>query len=120
MSRAIKILSFQNFYEVLKTCSAGRKDFFDTLEVPKLLLCNSLGTFCICAVEVDAFQILYLRIRKRGGEIAPAAPSLQDRFALTEQYADTLAYLAFCVSVFTVAIEGFEEVKVILCFFFAL
>ena len=29
---AIKILSFQNFYEVLKTCSAGRKDFFDTLE----------------------------------------------------------------------------------------
>ena len=28
----IKILSFQNFYEVLKTCSAGRKDFFDTLE----------------------------------------------------------------------------------------
>ncbi|WP_419046120.1 hypothetical protein, partial [Dysosmobacter sp.] len=29
--RAIKILSFQNFYEVLKTCSAGRKDFFDTL-----------------------------------------------------------------------------------------
>jgi len=30
--RAIKILSFQNFYEVLKTCSAGRKDFFDTLE----------------------------------------------------------------------------------------
>ena len=89
VSRAIKILSFQNFYEVLKTCSAGRKDFFDTLEVPKLLLCNSLGTFCICAVEVDAFQILYLRIRKRGGEIAPAAPSWQDRFALTEQYADT-------------------------------
>ena len=32
MSRAIKILSFQNFYEVLKTCSAGRKDFFDTLK----------------------------------------------------------------------------------------
>ena len=29
---AIKILSFQNFYEVLKTCSEGRKDFFDTLE----------------------------------------------------------------------------------------
>jgi hypothetical protein len=29
--RAIKILSFQNFYEVLKTCSAGQKDFFDTL-----------------------------------------------------------------------------------------
>ena len=28
---AIKILSFQNFYKVLKTCSAGRKDFFDTL-----------------------------------------------------------------------------------------
>ena len=29
---AIEILSFQNFYEVLKTCSAGRKDFFDTLK----------------------------------------------------------------------------------------
>ena len=28
---AIKILNFQNFYKVLKTCSAGRKDFFDTL-----------------------------------------------------------------------------------------
>ena len=24
-------VSFQNFYKVLKTCSAGRKDFFDTL-----------------------------------------------------------------------------------------
>jgi hypothetical protein len=32
VSRAIKILSFQNFYEVLKTCSAGRKGFFDTLK----------------------------------------------------------------------------------------
>jgi hypothetical protein len=32
VSRAIKILSFQNFYEVLKTCSAGRKEFFDTLK----------------------------------------------------------------------------------------
>ena len=31
MSRAIEILSFQNFYNVLKTCSAGRKNFFDTL-----------------------------------------------------------------------------------------
>ena len=31
---AIEILSFQNFYEVLKTCSAGRKDFFDTLNGP--------------------------------------------------------------------------------------
>ena len=28
---AIEILSFQNFYKVLKTCSAGRKDFFDKL-----------------------------------------------------------------------------------------
>ena len=28
---AIEILSFQNFYKVLKTCSARRKDFFDTL-----------------------------------------------------------------------------------------
>ncbi|WP_302663066.1 hypothetical protein, partial [uncultured Dysosmobacter sp.] len=31
VSCAIEILSFQNFYKVLKTCSAGRKDFFDTL-----------------------------------------------------------------------------------------
>ena len=31
MSCAIEILSFQNFYKVLKTGSAGRKDFFDTL-----------------------------------------------------------------------------------------
>ncbi|WP_419500920.1 hypothetical protein, partial [Dysosmobacter sp.] len=31
---AIEILSFQNFYKVLKTCSAGRKDFFDTLTPP--------------------------------------------------------------------------------------
>ena len=31
-SCAIEILSFQNFYKVLKTCSAGRKDFFDTLK----------------------------------------------------------------------------------------
>ena len=31
---AIKILSFQNFYKVLKTCSAGRKGFFDTLLSP--------------------------------------------------------------------------------------
>ena len=30
VSCAIEILSFQNFYRVLKTCSAGRKDFFDT------------------------------------------------------------------------------------------
>ena len=32
VSCAIEILSFQNFYKVLKTCSAGRKDFFDTLK----------------------------------------------------------------------------------------
>ena len=32
VSYAIEILSFQNFYKVLKTCSAGRKDFFDTLK----------------------------------------------------------------------------------------
>ena len=31
VSCAIEILSFQNFYKVLKTCSAERKDFFDTL-----------------------------------------------------------------------------------------
>ena len=80
MSRAIKILSFQNFYEVLKTCSAGRKDFFYTLKVPKLLLCNSLGTFCICAVEVDAFQVLYLRVRK--GEEKLHLPHPLGRIAL--------------------------------------
>ena len=28
----IEILSFQNFIKVLKTCSAGRKDFFGTLK----------------------------------------------------------------------------------------
>ena len=32
VSCAIKILSFQNFYKILKTNSAGRKEFFDTLE----------------------------------------------------------------------------------------
>ena len=31
MSCAIEIISFQNFSEVLKTCSACRKDFFDKL-----------------------------------------------------------------------------------------
>ena len=31
VSCAIEILSFQNFIKVLKTCSAGRKGFFDTL-----------------------------------------------------------------------------------------
>ena len=31
VSCAIEILSFQNFYRVLKTDSAGRKDFFDAL-----------------------------------------------------------------------------------------
>ncbi|MCI7280841.1 hypothetical protein, partial [Dysosmobacter sp.] len=39
--RAIKILSFQNFYEVLKTCSAGRKDFFDTLSGTRKSVCRS-------------------------------------------------------------------------------
>ena len=34
VSCAIEILSFQNFYKVLKTGSAGRKDFFDTLKAP--------------------------------------------------------------------------------------
>ena len=32
VSCVIKIISFQNFYKVLKTGSAGRKDFFDTLK----------------------------------------------------------------------------------------
>ena len=31
VSCAIEIFSFQNFIKVLKTNSAGRKDFFDTL-----------------------------------------------------------------------------------------
>ena len=31
VSCAIEILSFQNFIKVLKTCTAGQKDFFDTL-----------------------------------------------------------------------------------------
>ena len=51
MSRAIKILSFQNFYEVLKTCSAGRKDFFDTLE-------NILCRIDVAVVERPAFRAL--------------------------------------------------------------
>ena len=36
VSCAIEILSFQNFYKVLKTGSARRKDFFDTLKAPLL------------------------------------------------------------------------------------
>ena len=32
VSCAFEILSFQNFIKVLKTCSAGRKDFFGTLK----------------------------------------------------------------------------------------
>ena len=51
MSRAIKILSFQNFYEVLKTCSAGRKDFFDTLE-------NILCRIDVAVVKRPAFRAL--------------------------------------------------------------
>ena len=31
----IEILSFQNFYKVLKACSACRKNFFDTLSGPE-------------------------------------------------------------------------------------
>ena len=41
---AIKILSFQNFYKVLKTCSTGRKDFFDTLT--QVSLCKSKTPEC--------------------------------------------------------------------------
>ena len=51
MSCAIEILSFQNFYEVLKTCSAGRKDFFDTLE-------NILCRIDVAVVERPAFRAL--------------------------------------------------------------
>ncbi len=42
MSCAIEILSFQNFYKVLKTGSAGRKDFFDTLTGGH----RTVGIFC--------------------------------------------------------------------------
>ena len=51
MSCAIEILSFQNFYEVLKTCSAGRKDFFDTLE-------NILCRIDVAVVKRPAFRAL--------------------------------------------------------------
>ena len=51
VSCAIEILSFQNFYEVLKTCSAGRKDFFDTLE-------NILCRIDVAVVERPAFRAL--------------------------------------------------------------
>ena len=55
MSCAIEILSFQNFYEVLKTCSAGRKDFFDTLEPPALPGALSvLSIFCCLAPAKSA------------------------------------------------------------------
>ena len=49
--RTIEILSFQNFYKVLKTCSAGRKGFFDTLRsAPKerTLVCRE-NRLCILA-----------------------------------------------------------------------
>ena len=57
MSRAIEILSFQNFYNVLKTCSAGRKNFFDTLSrgVP----CGEHLCFLILLIE-QMFAILAL------------------------------------------------------------
>ena len=51
VSCTIEILSFQNFYEVLKTCSAGRKDFFDTLEH---ILCR----IDVAVVERPAFRAL--------------------------------------------------------------
>ena len=51
VSCTIEILSFQNFYEVLKTCSAGRKDFFDTLE-------NILCRIDVAVVERPAFRAL--------------------------------------------------------------
>ncbi|WP_419015063.1 hypothetical protein, partial [Dysosmobacter sp.] len=41
VSCAIEILSFQSFYKVLKTGSAGRKDFFDTLTARQ-----QPGSFC--------------------------------------------------------------------------
>ena len=44
VSCAIKILSFQNFYKVLKTCSAGRKGFFDTAVIP--VCCRNRDNFC--------------------------------------------------------------------------
>ena len=38
VSCAIEIISFQNFYKVLKTCSAGRKSFFAPLSGQQLML----------------------------------------------------------------------------------
>ena len=44
----IGILSFQNFYKVLKTGSAGRKNFFDTLRSLRTMYAGTFlygGTF---------------------------------------------------------------------------
>ena len=75
MSRAIKILSFQNFYEVLKTCSAGRKDFFDTLTyVFRLALNDSFRAFSFGGNDMNdaEYMRLALVLAERGrGWTAP-------------------------------------------------
>ena len=56
---AIKINSFQNFKKSLKTCSAGRKDFFDTLAEDGWLFFGGLGSRLRCFRRKGiAFQIL--------------------------------------------------------------
>ena len=55
VSRAIKILSFQNFYEVLKTCSAGRKGFFDTLGDSR---CTGYLSYCVVPRSTDRCKAL--------------------------------------------------------------
>ncbi len=61
VSCAIEILSFQNFYKVLKTGSAGRKDFFDTLKgaaLPLLFHLNLNMRFYSRYSFVSAYQRL--------------------------------------------------------------
>ena len=70
VSRAIKILSFQNFYEVLKTCSAGEKRLFrhaerDTPFGVSLLIflrmdvrtafCTENAAVCFCVNDSGCF-----------------------------------------------------------------
>ena len=51
----IKILSFQNFYEVLKICSAGRKGFFDTLGDSR---CTGYLSYCVVPRSTDRCKAL--------------------------------------------------------------
>ena len=75
MSCAIETLSFQNFYKVLKTCSAGRKDFFDTLTyVFRLALNGSFRAFSFGGNDMNdaEYMRLALVLAERGrGWTAP-------------------------------------------------